>query len=622
MTSEHDQHDASEGLRPAPRGPRAGDLPGGASNEPIPDEVSREREAERPLHRPRRRWIVLGVMIAVVGAVATWAFFGGWFGDSSDPRERALQQAADERDREREELFRWAQGDEVRYQLRIVLDDAVTTAERIAVMRRLGGEAQIVWHSQMLGWLVRYDASPEIRLAAVAQLDQLDSATAQRELVRAARSPLPDDVLDAVTEALVRGRDVEAAKVLLGLMVSGERGLSAHWAAALSRMTGLNSLGPWPPRTEADRLEYARLVQRWIDAGGPAPGVLSPEVPAPDVIALMPEDRRLALSLTLVDLAVRRTPDAWNRVAQIAAQDKSPTLCSRLAERLMTESSAEALLVQVLLVDRVDAATTAHLATHLAALRGEAAPARPVQARLAGVFAAEPIRAWFRREHTDLAAQYAALLPERTEQQTLDAAVDVLALTPEAERPVEAAVAVAEVRRGRASAAALLVMLLRQRLAGPAADEAMAALAALGTRQVWFLLVDELLQGERLPVETEAALHGGAFRDRLPAWPTYGPTALERYLAWQFAMRFGLKHLDRLPDAPLARSWRDQAALLPVLIPKEPPGTVAQALQKALTLHKRLSPQERDEVLTRLPGYVAAGDEVASALQAALAPRK
>jgi len=624
MTNEPDHPGAPDGLRPAMRRPRAADpLARGAGDEPMPDEADRERQVELSLRpRRRRRWIVLGVLIVVVVAAAAWAFFGGLFGDTASPWERAVQQAADERDRERAELFRWAQGDEVRYQLQIAMDAAVRPAERITVIQRLSGENQPVWTAQMLGWLVRYDASMEVRLAAVAQLDQLNSAAAQRELVRAAHVALPGDVLHAVTEALIRSRDVDVAAALLGLVVDGDRDTSAHWAAALSRMTGLTGFEPWPPQTEADRLEYVRQVRRWIDAGGPAPGILPPEVPTMEALRLMSEDRRQSVVLGLVDLGIRHAPDAWRRVAEVAALDGSLALRSRLAERVMKESSPEAMLVQVILVDRVDAATTARLTAHLAALRGETAPATPVAARLAGVFAAEPARVWFRRQHPELAAKSAVLLPEQTEQQTLDAAVEVLAQTPEAERPAEAAVAAAEVRRGRISAAALLVMLLRQRLAGPAAEEAMATLATLGTRQAWFLLVDELPQSERLPVETEAALHSGAFKDRLPAWPTYGPTVLERALAWQFAMRFGLKHLDQLPDVPFVRSWKAEAALLPVLTPKEPPGTVVQAAQKALTQYGRLSPRERDDVLTRLPGYVAAGDEVAAALLAALTPRK
>lgn len=624
------------GLRPAARPPR--EPPGGSAagyrdsalpsgGEPFPGEL--QPGDELAVRQVRRRRLMVLAIIAVVIAAAVVAVIA-WrrSGHTAPGPAGAELLTEDQRIREERQLILdRAQGPEDQHLLRIALGGGAGPEQRIEAMTRLAEGTPRSWSAEALGWMVRNDAAMDVRLAAVDRLGKLDSASSRGALVRAVGARLPGEVDAVVVEVLVRQRDVQTVRQLLGLLVNRDPAVVSHGAEVVRKITGLEQR-PWPPRTEAECLAYAALVHRWADAGGPPPGTVWPAVPSVDTILIMsgdgPGSPRETFELGLVDQAVKGHAEAWSRLVELVMQEPSIGIRSKLADRLATEDGPESVLLQVLLVDRVDAATTGKVMAGLARLRGTATAAPSTgsgqaapgaASRVAGVFAAGPLRRWFREAHADLAARHAELLKDRGEQETFEAAAALLARTDEKSRPAEAATVSAEVRRGNVTAAGLLVMLLRDGLGSPAREEAMKALAAVGSRQAWFFLVDELPRSEHLTHETEAALHGATFKDRLPPWPTYGSTTVDRRLAWQFALRFGLAHLDKLPDLPLLRAREVPSAALPVVVPDHPRNSAAEATQEVLMLYGRLSAEDRAAVMARLPDYAAAGDEVAAALQ-------
>jgi hypothetical protein len=287
-----------------------------------------------------------------------------------------------------------------------------------------------------------------------------------------------------------------------------------------------------------------------------------------------------------------------------------------MADRFLGVADRRAYLIEVLLLGRLQAGPSSRVLVHLAKLEGSAGSLQyEGRGQVAALFAANHFRAWYRRTYGGEADRWATLLEPLSNQEVFNRAAAVLADLDEEARRLEADAVIDEARRGDFAAVSLLVMLLRGDLAGQSREGALELLAGLGTREAWFFLVDELPVVERLPRDIEWALRRSeTFSRRLPPLPEYGEASVERFLAWQFAMRLGLKHAGRLPSRAFLLARGVPHASLPVVVPREPPGTVDEAARKALALCRQLLPEARGPVRARLSACAAAGDEVAAAL--------
>ena len=65
-----------------------------------------------------------------------------------------------------------------------------------------------------------------------------------------------------------------------------------------------------------------------------------------------------------------------------------------------------------------------------------------------------------------------------------------------------------------------------------------------------------------------------------------------------------------------------EAAMIPVLVPREPPETVADAAQAARQIYDHLPPELQVREFDKLSAHAAAGDDVAAQLQKLLAPNR
>lgn len=585
------------------------------------------RHAEVDARFRRRRRVIAGAVIALVLVVAAGIVITQLRGPATDkapngepvpltPRQRA------QRDHRR--VLSLISEPRVRRLARRAMGGAMVAEDRIAAVTELRAMADTLGAIEAVGWVAVNDPQDAVRLAAVDVLAESDVPEARRALVQLTDPATPQAIAARAADVLAGRRDIHAARLLMGRLVSPDPAVAASAAVVLKRMTGLE-LVHGMPTTEDEYLEYADLVRRWIHAEGPPAGDIEPAIPTVNAILLLPntetDRRRERVELGLVRLAAKGNADAWQRVIGLASEEPSEATRSALAEALLPIRQGESFLAQVLLLGRVDAQRAAALRSNLSAAAdhpsGEGGAGRGI---MAAVFHGNVTRRWLRSTYPDLVDRYPARLALQTEQQQYERAVMLLVALEAAERDAEVEAVAAEARRGNVAASSVLRFLLRLGLGDAARPVATEAVAAQGTRQAWFLLVDELPRRERLSPEVERALIAG-FRTRVPTWTAYGETGVERFLAWQFLVRHGLKHLDRLPDQPYLRARSLPSANLPVVTPA-PPAPVAVAAAKAFRAFARLDPEQRKAVEAHLAAYIASGDAVAEQLQAFLRPGK
>ena len=566
-----------------------------------------------------RRVVVMGGILVIVAGAILLLFHGRLFPRGVVPLPAEDAESVSQADREREVILQRVSDPEAARWVSAALGGGATADRRIEAIGLLAGGRQQDWFVDAMGWVLRNDLATEVRLAALEALADLDYATTRTVLVRAIDPRAPREVLNRVGDLLCRRRDSAAARLLLRHLTSEDSLMAAEAVAVLRKMTGLE-LTSGPPRNREDYWAYAVLVRRWVDAGAPAPGrVWEPLPTAASIMALSgsgPNSPREQLVLRLVDLGEKGQAGTWDRLVEVIDVEPSVEIRCRLAERLVRSDCGESVLLQVLLLGGLDVERTASVVANLAGQPGApAASASAGRSVIGDVLAAERFRRWFTAAYPGLARGHAEAVGPRSPAEQFGVAAQMLVGLSAERRAEEAESVVSAARGGDFVAASLLVMLIRGDLSGATRKGALTALADLGTRESWFFLVDELARTESLATDVESALRGGSYAKHVGAFPEYGPTAVERFLAWQFAMRKGLAHRDRLPSRPFLRSRDLAEAKLPVVIPKEPPGTVASAAQKALDLYNRLGPADASAVRQRLAGYVAAGDAVASALR-------
>jgi hypothetical protein len=565
----------------------------------------------------RRRKAVMALIVLLVAgvALAIWQLLPGWL----EGRPAALQTSAGRTPEElltaeRAEILSRALTPVAQQLARGAMGEAASSAQRTTDVRNLAAQGDQPWIIEALGWIASHDSETGVRLAAVEELGKFDYAATRQPLLRLLEPSQRRPVIDRAGVLLARQRNLLAANNLLGQLTSRDTAAADIAAGALQKMTGLE-LASGPCDTSDGRQRYATLVKRWIDAGGPPPGQIWEPLPEPARIMEMADMGRGVgremFEVRLVELAGKGDPAAWDRLVALAGLETSEIIRQRIVDALAKATAPPAYLVQVLLLGRVDDDHVAAILDNLS--RSGAAglpkpPARPT--RLAGILWANRYRAWVAKAWPDLAVRYgeaAGLLPESE----LFELAAVLTTSPYGrDRADQVRLAAGETARGDFVAASLLVFFLRDSLSGDAQAEAEQALAGLGTQQAWFFLVDEHSSNERLTADTEKALRAGTLKDALAPVPTYGSDPLGRYLAWQFYMRFGLAHLDRLANRPFLVSRTVTRAELPVVVPKSPPESADAAAGYAQTLYGRLTPQLQSAERDRFPDYAAAGDEV------------
>jgi hypothetical protein len=312
----------------------------------------------------------------------------------------------------------------------------------------------------------------------------------------------------------------------------------------------------------------------------------------------------------LVELGQHGDLAAWDRVVALAGLESSEAIRQRVVDALGKVAMPQSYLVQALLLGRVD---DDHVAAILDNFSRSGAAGRPKltarPSRLAGILWANRYRAWVGKTWPDLATHYGAAAGPLPESTLFELAAALPSSPYSHDRDAQVHLAADETAHGDFVAASLLVYYLREGLTGDPLKEAEQALAGLGTQQAWFFLVDEHSTNERLAAETEKALRNGTLKDDLAKVPVYGPDPLGRYLAWQYYMRFGLAHVDRLADRQFLLSRSAVHAQLPVLVkpPRESPDIAAEY---AHSLYGRLTPEMQSSERALFKEYTAAGDEI------------
>jgi hypothetical protein len=598
----------------------------GAPAAPVSGDPWQRGEADSRLRRRRR--VIVGTVIALVLAVAAGLIITQMRGPAADeaPDGEPVQLTPGQRaQRDRRRVLNLIGEPRAARLARRAMGGTAVAEDRLAAVTELGAMADTFGAIEAVGWVAVNDLHDEVRLAAVDVLADADVPDAWRVLVQLTDPATPQAIAARAADVLTGRRDTYAARLLMGRLASPDQAVAAGAAVVLKRMTEIE-LVHGMPTTEDEYLEYADLVRRWIDAEGPPAGEIEQAIPTVDAILLLPntetDRRRERLELRLVHLAAEGNADAWQRVITLASEEPSEAIRSALAEALLPIRQGESFLAQMLLLGRVDARRTTALAANLSAAAGHQSGVSDVgRGIMAAVFHGNVYRRWLRSTYPELAERYPGRLAPQTEQQQYERAVMLLAALESAERDAEVEVVAAEARRGNLAAASVLRFLLRLGPGDAARRVAAEVVAAQGTRQAWFLLVDELPRHERLSPEVEKALSSG-FRTHVPTWTAYGETRVERFLARQFLVRHGLKHLDRLPDKPYLRARGLPSANLPVITPTQPPATVALAAAKAFRSLARLDPAQRKAIEERLAAYIASGDAVAEQLQTFLRPGK
>ncbi|NIA21249.1 MAG: hypothetical protein GWP05_04605 [Anaerolineaceae bacterium] len=332
------------------------------------------------------------------------------------------------------------------------------------------------------------------------------------------------------------------------------------------------------------------------------------------------ESRRMVFERRLIELGRKGNRQAWNRLVEVVPLETSAAIRSALAERLVAVEAPESVLIQILLLGRVDAKRSRAIITNLVkrgAPPGSPSEATTLQGRLVGLFDANPCRPWFAEQFPETAARYPKALEELTETEIFSRAVALLADPANPATQSETAFLTLAAQGENFVAASLLVMIVRR---GPAATRSgqikniTSALASVPTRQAWFFLIDEMARSEHLSTDMEQALLQGALKDHLAPGPRYGDKPFGRYLAWHYYMRFGLKRSDLLADKPFLHYRGIPEAALPVLVPTEPPRTLEQMAAGAERLFRQLTSAEQATALPHLRNRADMGDEVAAAV--------
>jgi len=562
---------------------------------------------------------VIGLIVAVVVLAILWVLFPDkfefWesFGEPSrtnwvqDERKAILSRVTNPRDLR---LARRALG-------------LGGLQERIDAIRELPADGQRPWMVDALGLIARTDAQTEVRLAAVEQLGEFEYADTHACLAGTIEPGQREEVVQRVGRLLTRERNVMVARSLLGRLTSADYSSATAAAKILGEMTGLE-LTRGPPLTAQDRSRFAKLVIRWIAESGPPPGSIWEELPpVGDILALSAsgtKSQRMIFQRRLVELGHKGNRQAWDRMVELSPLETSEAIRNGLAEHLAAVDTPESVLVQILLIGRVDTkgvrAILANLIKHDAP-PGGLSRAATLQGRLAGLFDANGYRSWFAEQFPETAARYPEALAELSESDIFSLAVKLFADSGKPATTAETTFLTLETQRGNFVAASLLVMLLRRDTAvarGGPGKGVIAAIASVPTRQAWFFLVDETARSEHLSADMEQTLLQGALKDHLTPGPRYGDKPFGRYLAWHYYMRLGLKHSDLLADKPFLRYRGIPEAALPVLVPSGPPTSLDQMAAAAERLFRQLTPAEQAADLPHLRNLADMGDEVAAAV--------
>ncbi len=583
---------------------------------PPTEEPADYAESQDQLQARRRKVVMVAIVLVVGGlALAFWQLvLPAWFGEQHETPVAPVVRTPEELlASSRADIINRAQTPAAQLVARGAMGEASSSAQRAADVRELAAQSDQAWSIDALGWVARNDAETNVRLAAVEELGKFDYAATRPQLLPLLDPTQRRPVIDQAGALLARQRNTLVANNLLGQLTSRDTAKADIAAAVLGKMTGLELAGG-SVDTSDGRQRYAALVKRWIDAGGPPAGQIWEPLPEPIRIMEMPDLGRGAgrerFEVRLVELAQHGNLAAWDRLVALAGLETSDVIRQGVVDALAKATAPQAYLIQVLMLGRVDDDHVAAILDNLSRSGAAGLPkptARP--SRLAGILWANRYRAWVALSWLDLAARYGETAGVRPETEWFELGTALPASPYSHDRDAQVRLAAGETDRGNFVAASLLVFFLREGLTGVPQTEAETALAGLGTRQAWFFLVDEHSPNERLAVETEKALRGGTLKDALAKVPTYGADPLGRYLAWQFYMRFGQAHLDRLPDRQFLLSRSTVHAQLPVLV-KPAPETLDAAAEYARTLYARLTPEMQAAERDKFKEYAAAGDEI------------
>jgi hypothetical protein len=592
-----------------------------ASGSPLGDEPPTEEQAAlaatqaQDLAR-RRKVVMLGILLLVGGlALVFWLIIiPVWTGGQSEAAKESVEPTPEKLlAASRAEILSRALTPAAQLVARGAMGEGSTSAERAADVRELATQSDQPWSIDALGWIARNDAATDVRLAAVEELGKFDYDAARPTLMRLLEPSQRRPVVEQAGTLLARQRNTIVANNLLGQLTSRDAAAGDLAAAVLGKMTGLELAGG-SLDTSDGRQRYATLVKRWIDAGGPPAGQIWEPLPEPIRIMEMPDTGRGTgrerYEVRLVELGQKGNLEAWDRLVALTGVETSENIRQRVVDALAKVAEPQSYLIQTLLLGRVDDDHVAAILDNLSRSGAAELPKPTVRpSRLAGILWANRYRAWVGKTWPKLAAQYGEAAGPLSELVLFELAAALPASPYSHDRDAQVPLAAAETAHGDFVAASLLVFFLREGLTGDPQTEAEQALAGLGTRQAWFFLVDEHSPNERLASETEKALRGGTIKEALAKVPTYGPDPLGRYLAWQYYMRFGLAHLDRLANRQFLLSRSVVHAQLPVLV-KPPTESPDLAAEYAQTLYGRLTPEMQSAERNLFKDYTAAGDEI------------
>jgi len=575
----------------------------------------------------RRRLValaVIGLIVAGLVLLILWILFPNKFGFAGRPAEPSRSESSRTGliQNHRDYILNRAANPRDLQLARQVLGPGAS-AEKIKAIRELGAAGSSPWLVDALALVVRSDAQTEVRLAAVDQLGEFEYAEARSALVGAIEPGQPEKVVQRAGRLLARQRDVVAVRSMLARLTSADYSTATAAAGILTDMTQLE-LTSGPPQTAQERSRLARLVIRWIAEGGPPPGNIWEELPpAGDILTMSglgTESRRMTFERHLIELGRKGNRQAWDRLVEIVPLETSKAIRSTLTEPLVAVGTPESILIQILLLGRVDAKCSGEIITNLikrGAPPGSLSEATMLQGCLAGLFDANCCRSWFAEQFPETAARYPKALKKLTEAEIFSRAVVLFAGSANPVTQSETTFLARAAQDEDFVAASLLVVMVRRGAADARSKQfknIISALASVPTRQAWFFLIDEMARSESLSSDMEQILLRGALKDHLTPGLRYGDKPFGRYLAWHYYMRFGLKHSDLLTDKPFLRCRSIPEAALPVLVPTKPPRILKQIAAGAERLFRQLTPAEQAVVLPHLRNRADMGDEIAAAV--------